>query len=280
MRHVWTQSVFFRLFCLNDSTEEHLFSLYDSASALQSAGGEWSGTHKEEAPPASPPILLSHLIMWNNFSRCPALISLCGNSSLVPNCGARRTQAEHTAERKGNNWSLPCLAHRFLLTFIIIIMSFTEGDCMVSFRHFMSAAPLFEPSHYLAQSLYFLLFFLYCRRFTTWFLSSYTNGMKCVVDAKTKTCQEKRRHQVKILLLIFRLALQRCRVFTRWFQISYQLSAHLNFAFWLFVAPQHRLDASKQGGSQIRSELEESEIIPVQLPIKKNIILNQTKINN
>lgn len=129
--------------------------------------------------------------MWNNFSRCPALISLCGNSSLVPNCGARRTQPEHTAEQKGNNWSLPCPAHRFILTLIIIItMCFTEGDCMISFRHFMSAAPLFEPSHYLAQSLYLLLSFLYCRRFRTWFLLSYT--AKCVVRAMTKTCQDKR----------------------------------------------------------------------------------------
>lgn len=88
--------------------------------------------------------------MWNNFSRCPALISLCGNSSLVPNCGSRRTQPEHTAEQKGNNWSLPCPAHRFILTFIIM-MCFTEGDCMISFRHFMSAAPWFEPSHYLPR---------------------------------------------------------------------------------------------------------------------------------
>lgn len=124
-----------------------IFSLFHSAFALQSAGGEWNGTCKEGALPVSPPILLSHLIMWNNFSRCPALISLCGNSSLVPNCGARRTQPEHTAEQKGNNWSLPCPAHRFILTFIIIIMCFTEGDCMISFRHFVSAAPLFEPSH-------------------------------------------------------------------------------------------------------------------------------------
>lgn len=190
-----------------------IFSLLGSAFAPQSAGGEWSGTCKEDAQPVSPPTLLSHLIMWNNFSRCPALISLCGNSSLVPNCGARRTQAEHTAERKGNNWSLPCLAHRFLLTFIII-MSFTEGDCMISFRHFMSAAPLFEPLHYLAQSLYLLLSFLYCQRFATWFLSSYTNGIKCVVGAKRK----KTAPPSKDLDLIFILAWQRCRWFTRWFQ--------------------------------------------------------------
>lgn len=99
--------------------------------------------------------------MWNNFSRCPALISLCGNSSLVPNCGSRRTQPEHTAEQKGNNWSLPCPAHRFILTFIIM-MCFTEGDCMISFRHFMSAAPWFEPSHYLPRlcTCFFPLFIL------------------------------------------------------------------------------------------------------------------------
>lgn len=83
--------------------------------------------------------------MWNNFSRCPALISLCGNSSLVPNCGARRTQPVHTAEQKGNNWSLPCPAHRFILMFII--MCFIEGEYLISFRHFMSAAPFFEPLH-------------------------------------------------------------------------------------------------------------------------------------
>lgn len=109
-------------------------SLPDCLFAPQSAGGEWSGTHREEPQPVSPPLLF-HLIMWNNF------ISLCGNSSLVPNCGARRTRPEQTAERKGNNWSSPCLAHRFLLAFIIIV-SFTEGDCTFSFRHFMSAAPL------------------------------------------------------------------------------------------------------------------------------------------
>lgn len=93
--------------------------------------------------------------MWNNFSRCPALISLCGNSSLVPNCGARRTQPEHTAEQKGNNWSLPCPAHRFILLFII--MCFIEGEYLISFRHFMSAAPFL--SLYIICPFFVLAFF-------------------------------------------------------------------------------------------------------------------------
>lgn len=240
-------------------------SLSDCAFALQSAGGEWSETCKEEAQPVLPPFLLSHLIMWNNFSRCPALISLCGNSSLVPNCGARRTQPEHTAERKGNNWSLPCLTHRFLLTFIVI-MSFTEGDCVISFRHFMSAAPFLEPSHYPAPSLYLLLSFLYCRQFTTWFLPSYTICIKWVVDAKTRTCQEKRRHQVKILshfefhfgittLRMIHTLVSKCPITS--VHSSTDCSGKSDVAlislslpaFWLFVAPLHRfrgLDASQQ----------------------------------
>ncbi|XP_077941040.1 tropomodulin-2 isoform X1 [Gasterosteus aculeatus] len=71
------------------------------------ARGEWKRTSRDGAHAASQPILSFHLTTWNNFSRCPGLISLCGNLSLVPNCGARRAQPEHTSEKKGNNWNCP-----------------------------------------------------------------------------------------------------------------------------------------------------------------------------
>lgn len=123
--------------------------------------------------------------MWNNFSRCPALISLCGNSSLVPNCGARRTQPEHTAEQKGNNWSLPCPAHRFILLFII--MCFIEGEYLISFRNFMSAAPFFEPLHNLPILCTCFFSLLYCNHLWTQFLPSNRNNIKYAVQAMTKT---------------------------------------------------------------------------------------------
>ncbi|KAM6949739.1 tropomodulin-2 isoform 1-T1 [Lycodopsis pacificus] len=74
---------------------------------VESAKGEWKRTCRDGAPPASHPILLFHLTMWNTLQRCPGLISLCGNLSLVPNCGARHAQPEHTSEKKGNNWNCP-----------------------------------------------------------------------------------------------------------------------------------------------------------------------------
>ncbi|XP_067441078.1 tropomodulin-2 isoform X2 [Thunnus thynnus] len=77
------------------------------AAVAQSAGREWKGTCRGGVQPVSQPILSFHLTMWNNFSHCPGLISLCGNLSLVPNCGARRAQPEHTSEKKGNNWNCP-----------------------------------------------------------------------------------------------------------------------------------------------------------------------------
>uniref|UniRef100_A0A671XXZ7 Tropomodulin 2 n=1 Tax=Sparus aurata TaxID=8175 RepID=A0A671XXZ7_SPAAU len=73
----------------------------------QSARGEWKATCRDGARQVSQPILLFHLNVWNNFSQCPGLISLCGNFSLVPNYGARRAQPEHTSEKKGNNWNSP-----------------------------------------------------------------------------------------------------------------------------------------------------------------------------
>lgn len=78
--------------------------VFHVAFPLQSAGGEWNGTCRNGAQHI---ILLFHLILWNNHSQCPALISLCGNFSLVPNCGARHTHTEHTSEKKGNNWNCP-----------------------------------------------------------------------------------------------------------------------------------------------------------------------------
>uniref|UniRef100_A0A8D3DLB1 Tropomodulin 2 n=1 Tax=Scophthalmus maximus TaxID=52904 RepID=A0A8D3DLB1_SCOMX len=49
------------------------------AAVAQSARSEWKATCRSGARPASQPILYFHLTMWNNFSQCPGLISLCGN---------------------------------------------------------------------------------------------------------------------------------------------------------------------------------------------------------
>uniref|UniRef100_A0A3B5K6H3 Tropomodulin 2 n=1 Tax=Takifugu rubripes TaxID=31033 RepID=A0A3B5K6H3_TAKRU len=98
---------------------------------VQSAGGEWKGTCRDGRRYVSQLTLLHHLIMRNNFGQCPALISLCGNSSLVPNCGARRAQGENTSEKKGNNWNCP-----LPYTCLYIVYVF-EGVYLISFRHFI-----------------------------------------------------------------------------------------------------------------------------------------------
>ncbi|XP_056268068.1 tropomodulin-2 isoform X2 [Pseudoliparis swirei] len=96
----------------------------------QSARGEWRGTCRDGARPASQPILCFHLTMWNNFSQCPGLISLCGNLSLVPNCGARRPQPEHTSEKKGNNWNCP---PPFTCSYLFLLCIVIEGVNRISF---------------------------------------------------------------------------------------------------------------------------------------------------
>lgn len=97
----------FILYFTYPSKTNHVFDFFYFACLLQSAGGEWKGICRGGLQPVSQPILSFHLTMWNNFSHCPGLISLCGNLSLVPNCGARRAQPEHTSEKKGNNWNCP-----------------------------------------------------------------------------------------------------------------------------------------------------------------------------
>lgn len=110
--------------------EWSLLPVVHAASPLQSAEGEWKGTCRDGRHYVSQLTLLHHLIMWNNFSQCPALISVCGNSSFVPNCGARRAQAEDLSEKKGNNWICP-----LPYTCLYIVYVF-EGVCLIILRHF------------------------------------------------------------------------------------------------------------------------------------------------
>lgn len=130
-------------------------SLFHAAFPLQSAGGEWKGTCRDAARRVSRPILFFHLIMWNNFSQCPALISLRGNFSFVPNGGARRTQPEHTSEKKGNNWNcpLPYTCSYFVYFYFVI-----EGLNLISFRHFTSAALILLLSLYMICPVFLLAF--------------------------------------------------------------------------------------------------------------------------
>lgn len=111
--------------------EWRFWSIFHAAFPLQSAGGEWKGTCRDGRRYVSQLTLLHHLIMRNNFGQCPALISLCGNSSLVPNCGARHAQRENTSEKKGNNWNCP-----LPYTCLYIVYVF-EGVYLISFRHFI-----------------------------------------------------------------------------------------------------------------------------------------------
>lgn len=98
------------------------YSLYLNPFFLfQSAGSEWKATCRNGGQPVSQPILCFHLIVWNNF---PAHISLCGNLGLVPNCGTRRAQPEHTSEKKEINWN--CLPYAF--TYICFFYYYFDAE--------------------------------------------------------------------------------------------------------------------------------------------------------
>uniref|UniRef100_A0A668VAE0 Tropomodulin 2 n=1 Tax=Oreochromis aureus TaxID=47969 RepID=A0A668VAE0_OREAU len=80
----------------------------DKVVVAQFAGGEWKGMCRDGVTPVSQPILF--FISFCGIISANALvflISLCGNFSLVPNCGARQAKPEHTSEKKGNNWNCP-----------------------------------------------------------------------------------------------------------------------------------------------------------------------------
>lgn len=132
--------------------KQMLLAIFHAAFPLQSAGGEWKGTCRDARCYVSQLTLLHHLTMWSNFSQCPALISLCGNSSLVPNRGARRAQANATKEKKGNNWNRPL---PYTCSYIVYVVVF-EGVYLISFRHF--SCSYFEP-FYKLSNLFTCLFF-------------------------------------------------------------------------------------------------------------------------
>ena len=127
-------------------------SIFHAAFPLQSAGGEWKGTCRHRHRYASQLTLLHHLTVWNKFSQCPALISLCGNFSLVPNRGARRAQAKATSGKKGNNWNCPLPYTCSYIVYVVVL----EGVYLNSFRHF--SCSYFEPFYKLSD-LFTCLFF-------------------------------------------------------------------------------------------------------------------------
>lgn len=138
-----------------------LLALFHSAFLLQSARGEWKGTCRDGAHPVSQPILLFHLTMWNNFSQCPGLISLCGNFSLVPNCGARRTQPEQTSEKKGNNWNcrLPYTCSYLCLLLCCYGRCKSDQFLVISFQLLLFFEPLYDLSRLFTRFFPFVLFY-------------------------------------------------------------------------------------------------------------------------
>lgn len=131
---------------------QRILSIFHAAFPLQSAGGEWKGTCRDGRRHLSQLTLLHHLTVWNNSSQCPALISLCGNSRLVPNRGARRAQAKATSEKKGTNWNRPL---PYTCSYVVYVVVF-EGVYLISFRHF--SCSYFEP-FYKSSDLFTCLFF-------------------------------------------------------------------------------------------------------------------------
>lgn len=139
MLHVCSRTIFYYGMEGGGEGYADALSVFHAAFPLQSAGGEWKETCRDGRRCLSQLTLLHHLTVWNNFSQCPALISLCGNSSLVPNRGARRAQAKAPSEKKGNNWNRPLPYTRSCIVYVVVF----EGVTLISFRHFSCSH--FEP---------------------------------------------------------------------------------------------------------------------------------------